>query len=75
MEFDKDLDVRGLNCPLPVIKTKKTLNEMAPGQVLRVATTDSGSLRDMAAFARQSGHALLSSETTPDDFVFYLRRK
>jgi tRNA 2-thiouridine synthesizing protein A len=75
MEFDKDLDVRGLNCPLPVIKTKKTLNDMASGEVLRVAATDSGSVRDMAAFSRQTGHELLASETGLDDFIFYLKRK
>ena len=75
MEFDKDLDARGLNCPLPIIKTKKALNDMASGQVLRVASTDSGSVKDMEAFARQTGNELLSSENGTDGFVFYLKRK
>ncbi|MEZ5661144.1 MAG: sulfurtransferase TusA family protein [Burkholderiaceae bacterium] len=75
MEFDKDLDARGLNCPLPIIKTKKALNDMSSGQVLRVTSTDTGSVKDMEAFARQTGNELLASETSSNDFVFYLKRK
>jgi tRNA 2-thiouridine synthesizing protein A len=75
MQFDKDLDARGLNCPLPIIKTKKALNDLGSGQVLRVMSTDSGSLRDMEAFARQTGNALLSSAQDGDAYVFFLKKK
>jgi tRNA 2-thiouridine synthesizing protein A len=75
MEFDKDLDARGLNCPLPILKTKKALNDLASGQVLRVSSTDSGSLRDMEAFARQTGHALLESGERDGAFVFLIKKR
>ncbi|HUN91698.1 MAG TPA: sulfurtransferase TusA family protein [Burkholderiaceae bacterium] len=75
MQFDRELDARGLQCPLPIVKTKKQLNEMASGQVLRVVSTDVGSLKDMEAFAEQTGNALLSTETLGKEFVFFLRRK
>ena len=55
MQIDRDLDVKGLNCPLPILRTKKALSEMEPGQVLRVQATDPGSLKDFAAFAKQTG--------------------
>lgn len=75
MDFDKELDARGLACPLPIVKTKKFLNDMAPGQVLKVLSTDSGSVKDMQSFANQTGNPLL--ETTQDNgaFVFFLRKK
>jgi tRNA 2-thiouridine synthesizing protein A len=75
MNFDKDLDARGLNCPLPIIKTKKALNDLTSGQVLKVTSTDSGSIKDMEAFAKQTGNELLSSETTGGDFVFFLKKR
>ncbi len=75
MNFDKELDAKGLSCPLPVLKTKKALNELASGQVLKVSATDPGSVKDMEAFARQTGHALLSSAQENDAFVFYLQKK
>ena len=59
MEFTKDLDARGLNCPLPILKTKKALADMTSGQVLRVQATDPGSVRDFQAFAKQTGNHLL----------------
>jgi tRNA 2-thiouridine synthesizing protein A len=73
--FDRELDARGLNCPLPILRTKKLLNEMAAAQVLRVVATDPGSMRDFQAFCRQSGHELLSSAQAGEEFVFLLRRK
>lgn len=75
MNFDKELDARGLSCPLPIVKTKKSLNDMASGEVLKVLSTDSGSVKDMEAFASQTGNPLL--ETGKDDgaFVFFLRKK
>ena len=61
MNFDKELDARGLNCPLPILRCKKSLNEMTSGQVLKVASTDPGSVKDFAAFAKQTGNELLTS--------------
>ncbi|MFZ9676976.1 MAG: sulfurtransferase TusA family protein [Quisquiliibacterium sp.] len=75
MQFDKELDARGLNCPLPIIKTKKALNDLGSGQVLRVTSTDSGSLKDMEAFAKQTGNELLSSAQDGGDYVFFLKKK
>jgi len=72
---EQTLNAEGLNCPLPIIKTKKALNDMSSGQVLRVTSTDTGSVKDMEAFARQTGNELLASETSSSDFVFYLKRK
>ena len=75
MNFDKELDARGLSCPLPILKTKKSLNDLTSGQVLKVLATDPGSIKDMEAFANQTGNALLSSEEVDKDYVFYLRKK
>ena len=61
VDFDKELDARGLSCPLPILKTKKSLNELASGQVLKIVATDPGAVKDFDAFANQTGHALLSS--------------
>jgi tRNA 2-thiouridine synthesizing protein A len=74
MKFDKEFDASGLACPLPIVKTKKSLADMAPGQVLRVTATDPGSVSDMAAFAEQTGHALLHSGEEGGKFVFMLRK-
>ena len=75
MEFDKELDARGLNCPLPILRTKKALSDMTSGQVLRVIATDPGSVRDFEAFSRQTGNTLLESSNADQDFIFLLRRK
>jgi tRNA 2-thiouridine synthesizing protein A len=75
MEVDKELDTRGMNCPLPILKTKKALAEMTSGQVLKIICTDPGSARDFQAFSRQTGHELLDQITCNDEFVHYLRRK
>jgi tRNA 2-thiouridine synthesizing protein A len=75
MEFQKDLDARGLNCPLPILKAKKALAEMASGEVLRIVATDSGSVRDFQAFAKQTGNALLEHSQTNGEFTFFMRRK
>ena len=75
MEFHKDLDARGLNCPLPILKAKKALAEMISGEVLRVVATDSGSVRDFQAFARQTGNQLLEQSESAQEFTFYMRRK
>jgi tRNA 2-thiouridine synthesizing protein A len=75
MEFDRELDARGLNCPLPILKTKKALSEMEHGDVLRVIATDPGSVRDFIAFARQTGNELLSHTTQDKEFIFLMRRR
>jgi len=74
MNFDKEFDASGLACPLPIVKTKKALNDMTPGQVLRVVATDPGSVCDMEAFAEQTGNALLSSSTEGNKYVFFLKK-
>ncbi len=72
---DREVDARGLNCPLPILRTKKALNDMTVGQVIRVRATDPGSVRDFEAFSRQTGHELLSSVHADAEFVFMLRKK
>lgn len=75
MDFDRDLDVKGLNCPLPILRTKKTLAEMESGQVLRVLATDPGALKDFPAFAKQTGNQLVDQREENRVFEFYLKRK
>ena len=71
----KEIDTRGLNCPLPILKAKKALSEMTSGDLLRVVSTDPGSLRDFQAFAKQTGNELVSQETRGDDFIHTLKRR
>lgn len=75
MQSDKELDARGLNCPLPILRAKKALATMTTGQVLRILATDPGSIRDFQHFARQTGNELLSENSKGEEFEFYLRRK
>lgn len=75
MEFDRDLDVKGLNCPLPILRTKKALAEMESGKILRVLATDPGSLKDFPAFAKQTGNELLEQETVGAEYIHVLRRR
>jgi tRNA 2-thiouridine synthesizing protein A len=74
MQFSKEFDASGLACPLPIVKTKKALADMASGTVLKVVATDPGSVADMAAFAEQTGNALLESGTENGKFVFFLKK-
>ena len=75
MDFDKDLDARGLNCPLPILRAKKALTDMSTGQVLRILATDPGAVKDFQAFSKQTGNALLSSAAGEKEFIFYIRKK
>ena len=75
MEAQKELDTRGLNCPLPILKAKKALSEMVSGETLKVVSTDPGSVRDFKAFARQTGNELLDQQTLGSDFVHVLKRR
>ena len=72
---DQEVDARGLNCPLPILRTKKTLNAMASGQVLHIMATDPGSIRDFVAFAKQTGNELLEHAELDGAFHFYLKRR
>lgn len=75
MQYDRELDVKGLNCPLPILRTKKALAEMQSGQTLRVLATDPGSVKDFQAFARQTGNEMVSSGQTDSVFEYVLKRK
>ena len=75
VQFEREVDARGLNCPLPILRTKKALNDMASGQVLRILATDPSSVRDFEAFARQTGNQRLQQSEQNGEFVFLLRRK
>lgn len=75
VRIDRELDARGLNCPLPILRTKKALNDMTHGQVLRVVATDPGSVRDFQAFSKQTGNQLVSSVEQGGEFIFVLRKK
>ncbi|MCG6954134.1 MAG: sulfurtransferase TusA family protein [Betaproteobacteria bacterium] len=75
MQFDKELDARGLNCPLPILRAKKSLTDMQTGQVLKIVATDPGSVKDFEAFAKQTGNQLLSSSEENKEYTFYMKRK
>ena len=75
MNFDKEIDTRGLNCPLPILRTKKTLAEMTSGQVLKVLATDPGSVKDFEAFSRQTGNELLSQFEAGGEFIFFMKKR
>jgi tRNA 2-thiouridine synthesizing protein A len=74
-EFHREIDTRGLNCPLPILRAKKALAEMQSAQVLRILATDPGSMRDFQAFARQTGNELLGQETVGKEYIHYLKRR
>jgi tRNA 2-thiouridine synthesizing protein A len=72
--FDQELDTRGLNCPLPILRAKKTLNAMTGGQILKIMATDPGSIKDFEAFAKQTGNELLDSSEVDGEFHFTLKK-
>ena len=74
MQIDKEIDASGLNCPLPILRAKKTLNAMAAGQVLHVIATDPGSVRDFDAFAKQTGNELTESREEGGKFHFLITK-
>ncbi len=75
MEFQKELDARGLNCPLPILKTKKALSDMSSGAVLKVVSTDCGSVKDMQAFANQTGNELVEQTEANGEYTFFMKKK
>lgn len=75
MDIHQEIDTRGLNCPLPILKAKKALAAMASGQLLKVVATDTGSLKDFQAFAKQTGNELVQQETVGSEYIHILRRR
>ena len=75
MKIDKEIDTRGLNCPLPILKAKKALTDMHTGELLKVVATDSGSVRDFQAFAKQTGNELVEQQNVGQEFINVLRRR
>jgi len=74
-QHDKELDARGLNCPLPILRTKKSLADMTSGQILKILATDPGSVKDFQAFSKQTGNELLEHAQASGEFTFYMRKK
>ena len=75
IEPNKEIDTRGLNCPLPILRTKKALADITSGQVLKVVATDPGSVKDFETFSRQTGHTLLSHAEANGEFTFFMKKK
>ena len=75
MEFQKEIDARGLNCPLPILRTKKALADMQSGDVLKILATDPGATRDFQAFAKQTGNELVEQQTVGEEYIHVLRRR
>lgn len=75
MQIHKEIDTRGLNCPLPILKAKKALADMESGELLKVLATDAGSLRDFQAFAKQTGNELVEQQTVGEEYIHVLRRR
>ncbi|HYB50724.1 MAG TPA: sulfurtransferase TusA family protein [Burkholderiaceae bacterium] len=74
-KFDREVDARGLNCPLPILRAKKALAELHSGEVLKIVCTDPGSVRDFQAFARQTGNILLRQVTVEKEYLHFLQRR
>ena len=75
MQATKELDARGLNCPLPILRAKKALNEITAGQILKVLATDPGAVKDFQAFAKQTGNELLESSESAGEYSFIIKKK
>ncbi|CAB3753749.1 Sulfur carrier protein TusA [Paraburkholderia humisilvae] len=75
IQIHKEVDARGLNCPLPILRAKKALADMESGQILKVLATDPGSQRDFAAFAKQTGNGIVESTSQDKTFIFLIRRR
>ncbi|TYS13754.1 sulfurtransferase TusA family protein [Rossellomorea vietnamensis] len=74
MNADKVLDAKGLACPMPIIKTKKAMNDLEPGQVLEVLTSDKGAKNDLTAWAKSTGHEMLDHKEKRDIFTFWIKK-
>ncbi len=75
MKFDKEVDARNLNCPLPILRCKKGLSDMQEDQVLKIDATDPGSVKDFEAFCKQTGHELLQLDEDDDIFTFFIKKR
>ena len=75
MQHDKEIDTRGLNCPLPILRAKKALTDVPSGQVLKIVATDPGSVKDFETFSKQTGHTLLSHAEANGEFTFFMRKR
>lgn len=75
IDHDKELDARGLNCPLPILRTKKSLADMSSGQILKILATDAGAVKDFQAFSKQTGNELLEHGEAEGVFTFLMRKK
>ncbi len=75
MKFDKEVDARNLNCPLPILRCKKGLSDMQEDEVLKIVATDPGSVKDFAAFCKQTSHELLASDKQDGTFTFYIKKR
>ena len=75
MQFDKELDAKNLNCPLPILRCKKGLSEITAGQTLKVLATDPGAVKDFQAFCKQTGHELLQMDEVDKLFTFYIKKR
>lgn len=75
INVDKEIDTRGLNCPLPILRAKRALSDMTTGQVLKIVATDPGSMRDFQAFSKQTGNELLIQQTVNKEFIHFLKRR
>ena len=75
MQAHKEIDTRGMNCPLPILKAKKALAEMQTGEILKVVATDPSSTRDFQAFARQTGNELVEQSQADAEFIHFIRRR
>ena len=74
MEFNEELDARGLNCPLPILRCKKAINKMTEGEVLKIVATDPGSVKDFEAFCKQTGNELLETSEEGSEFSFFIKK-
>lgn len=72
--FDQELDARGLNCPLPILRAKKSINGLGAGEVLKIVASDPGSVKDFEAFCKQTGNELMSSEQASGEFTFFIKK-
>ncbi len=73
-DFNSELDARGLNCPLPILKAKKAINAINSGEVLKIIATDPGSVKDFEAFAKQTGHDLLETTEEGGEYTFMIKK-
>lgn len=75
MEFDKEIDAKNLNCPLPILRCKKGLSEINASQTLKITATDPGSVKDFEAFCKQTGHVMARRDEDAGIYTFYIKKR